>query len=70
METKRVWTPTEIRELRQDLGFSQKDFAGALGLSRQQTVSEWEVGLYRPSPMAKALLDFFTSRVKTMKKPA
>ena len=36
-----------MRALRRHLGLSQRDLAEELGV-RQQTVSEWETGLYRP----------------------
>jgi DNA-binding transcriptional regulator YiaG len=37
----------EIVALRRALGLSQAEFAHRLGV-RQQTVSEWETGRYRP----------------------
>jgi DNA-binding transcriptional regulator YiaG len=41
--------------LRKYLQFSQEDFAKELG-TRQQTISEWELGLYNPRGMSKKLL--------------
>lgn len=43
--------PDKIRELRQRLGINQKVLAEHLGVG-QNTISDWENGLYEPSPMA------------------
>src|SRR3972149_4101942 len=44
---KRGWEAEGVRALRRHLGLSQRQMAAELG-TRQQTVSEWETGLYRP----------------------
>ena len=41
------WTAESIRALRTHLGQSQAALSRELGI-RQQTVSEWETGMYRP----------------------
>ncbi len=41
------WEAASVRALRRHLGLSQGGMAAELG-TRQQTVSEWETGLYRP----------------------
>lgn len=41
----------KIKELRLKMGCDQARFAGLIGVS-QAIVSQWEVGRYRPSPMA------------------
>ena len=41
------WTAESIRALRSHLGQSQAALARELGI-RQQTVSEWETGMYKP----------------------
>jgi DNA-binding transcriptional regulator YiaG len=41
------YTAEAISALRRSLGLSQAEFARRLGV-RQQTVSEWETGRYRP----------------------
>ncbi len=41
------WTSESIRALRSHLGQSQAALARELGI-RQQTVSEWETGMYKP----------------------
>jgi DNA-binding transcriptional regulator YiaG len=43
-----VWNTELIKGLRQHMGLTQAQFAEVLGV-RQQTVSEWEVGLYEPT---------------------
>ena len=42
-----TWDKDSIKELRLKLGLTQTEFAYKLGC-RQQTVSEWELGLYVP----------------------
>src|SRR3989304_5818394 len=44
---RRDWEAEGVRALRRHLGLSQRQMAAELG-TRQQTVSEWETGLYRP----------------------
>jgi len=39
-----------IKAARLALGMSQSEFAKALGLSRKQTVSNWECGVKTPRP--------------------
>ena len=49
------WTPGTVRGLRRHLGLSQREFAQEMN-ARQQTVSEWETGRYRPrGPSARLL---------------
>jgi DNA-binding XRE family transcriptional regulator len=43
-----VWDRDLVRALRQHMELSQSRFAEELGV-RQQTVSEWETGIYAPS---------------------
>jgi len=47
-----------VAKLRAELGLTQAAFAGELGV-RQQTVSEWETGRYRPRGASARLLQFF-----------
>lgn len=49
------WGKKEIYRLRKKLGMTQEEFAKYLR-TRQATVSEWEGGLRKPSPMAQRLL--------------
>ena len=49
------WTAERVAELRTRLGLSQAAFAEELGV-RQQTVSEWETGRYRPRGASATVL--------------
>ena len=51
------WDAERVAALRGSLGLSQAAFAGELGV-RQQTVSEWETGRYRPRGASARLLSF------------
>ena len=59
----------EIRELRADLGISQKALAEAVGVSRQ-TINAIETGRYMPSlPLAFALAGYFESTIEEVFEP-
>jgi len=49
------WDKQCIRALRQHLGLTQQELADELG-TRQQTVSEWETGMYKPRGASSTLL--------------
>jgi DNA-binding transcriptional regulator YiaG len=49
------WDAGKVRALRQHLGLTQEEMARQLG-SRQQTISEWETGMYRPRGLSERLL--------------
>jgi DNA-binding transcriptional regulator YiaG len=52
---KYEWDAAKIKALREHLGMTQTEMSEELGV-RQQTVSEWECGVYRPrGPSAKLL---------------
>ncbi|MCH8346592.1 MAG: helix-turn-helix domain-containing protein [Chloroflexi bacterium] len=55
------WEATNIRALRRHLRLSQTGMAAELG-TRQQTVSEWETGLYRPRGASVRLLTILAER--------
>ena len=55
------WDAKGIRALRRHLGLTQEDLAQELGV-RQQTVSEWETGLYRPRGAARRMLHIIAER--------
>jgi len=57
------WSSQDIRELRLQLGWSQAEFARHLGC-RQQTISEWETGLYEPQNAYSKLLEIFSGRTE------
>jgi len=52
---KRKWDKESIRTLRQHLGLTQTMLAEELG-TRQQTISEWETGMYQPRGTSATLL--------------
>ena len=49
------WDADEIRRLREYVGLTQAELADELN-TRQQTISEWERGVYRPRGPAARLL--------------
>lgn len=52
---KPSWDAGSVRALREHLGLTQDALAEELG-TRQQTISEWERGLYRPRGTSVRLL--------------
>jgi DNA-binding transcriptional regulator YiaG len=56
------WNPGEIKALREHMGLSQGDLARELGV-RQQTISEWETGMYRPRRSTAKYLTMVAERV-------
>jgi DNA-binding transcriptional regulator YiaG len=52
---KQEWDSQRIRALRRHLGLTQQQLADQMG-TRQQTISEWEVGMYRPRGASATLL--------------
>ena len=61
MSRKAVWDASSIRALRGHLGLSQQDLASEIG-ARQQTISEWETGQYRPRGISERLLSLVAER--------
>ena len=49
------WDAGKVRALRRHLGQTQDEMARELG-TRQQTISEWETGLYQPRGLSERLL--------------
>lgn len=56
-----AWDAERVRALRQHLGMTQQEMAQELGI-RQQTVSEWERGVYRPRGGSSRLLSWVAER--------
>jgi DNA-binding transcriptional regulator YiaG len=50
------WDGPSTRALRRHLGFTQEEMGAHLGV-RQQTISEWETGVYAPRGGSVKLLD-------------
>ena len=55
------WNGQRVRALRRHLGLTQQKLAGELGI-RQQTVSEWETGMYQPRGTSATLLSIVAER--------
>jgi DNA-binding transcriptional regulator YiaG len=60
---KPAWDSIRIRRLRQHMGLTQSELADRLG-TRQQTISEWEVGMYQPRGTSNKLLSIIAERAK------
>ena len=56
-----AWDAPRVRALRERLRLTQQRMADELG-TRQQTVSEWETGLYRPRGASATLLGIIAER--------
>ena len=59
--TKKNWGCKRIQSLRRHLGLTQRQLADRLGI-RQQTISEWETGLYQPRGASSTLLSFIAEQ--------
>jgi DNA-binding transcriptional regulator YiaG len=55
------WNGQSIKALRQHMGLTQDGMASELG-TRQQTISEWERGLYQPRGASATLLTVVAER--------
>ena len=60
---KPVWNADGVRALRDHLGMTQEELADELNV-RQQTVSEWETGVYRPRGASERLLSMVAERAQ------
>jgi len=57
------WDGKRILALRHHLGLTQRELADKLG-TRQQTISEWETGMYNPRGASATLLSIIAERAK------
>ena len=57
------WNSQHIQALRRHLGLTQRELADRLG-TRQQTISEWENGLYEPRGASSTLLSIVAEQAK------
>ena len=57
------WDGERVRTLRRHLGLTQRELADQLG-TRQQTISEWEKGMYKPRGASSTLLSIVAERAK------
>ena len=62
-ERKPSWDAPAVRALRLHMKLSQDEMAAQLG-TRQQTVSEWETGRYRPRGASATLLSMIAERAE------
>lgn len=58
-----VWNAGGVKALREHLGMTQEQLADELNV-RQQTVSEWETGQYRPRGASERLLNIVAERAE------
>ena len=63
-EVSRIqWDGRRIQGLRRHLDLTQRELAGRLG-TRQQTISEWETGMYNPRGASVTLLSIIAEQTK------
>jgi len=55
------WEAASIRALRRHMSLTQYQMAEQLG-TRQQTISEWETGMYQPRGASATLLGMIAER--------
>ncbi|MBI4281885.1 MAG: helix-turn-helix transcriptional regulator [Chloroflexi bacterium] len=55
------WSAERVRALRAHLGLTQQQLSAELG-TRQQTISEWERGLYHPRGTSRTILNLIAER--------
>ena len=55
------WNAYTVHALRQHMGATQQEMAEETG-TRQQTISEWETGMYRPRGASQKLLSIIAER--------
>jgi len=68
MRKQTNWDSSSIRALRRHMKLTQSEMAVELG-TRQQTISEWEVGMYKPRGTSATLLTIIAERSDFKYKP-
>ncbi len=58
-----VWDAARVKALRDELGLTQQQLADRLGV-RQQTISEWEQGVYPPRRSSCMLLTMYAKEAR------
>jgi DNA-binding transcriptional regulator YiaG len=61
--SRKQWNSERIQALRRHLGMTQRELSNRLG-TRQQTISEWETGMYRPRGTSATLLSIIAEQAK------
>jgi DNA-binding transcriptional regulator YiaG len=62
-DVKAQWDADGIQALRRHLGLTQSELSEELG-TRQQTVSEWETGMYKPRGASAKLLSMIAEKAR------
>jgi DNA-binding transcriptional regulator YiaG len=57
------WDSQHIQALRRHMGLTQRELSDRLG-TRQQTISEWETGMYQPRGASATLLSLIAEQAK------
>jgi DNA-binding transcriptional regulator YiaG len=57
------WDGRRVQALRRHLGLTQRELSERLG-TRQQTISEWETGMYRPRGASAKLLSIIAEQAR------
>ena len=57
------WDGEQVQALRRHLRLTQRELAERLGV-RQQTISEWETGMYKPRGASVTLLSIIAERAR------
>ncbi|MDH5695684.1 MAG: helix-turn-helix domain-containing protein [Dehalococcoidia bacterium] len=63
------WDRKQVQALRHHLGLTQRELAERLGI-RQQTISEWETGMYKPRGASTTLLTIIAERARFKYQPS
>ena len=58
---ERQWDAERVKALRDHLGLTQQQMSEEMG-TRQQTISEWERGMYRPRGVSRTMLNIIAER--------
>ena len=61
--SRREWDRKRIQALRHHLDLTQHELAAKLG-TRQQTISEWETGMYKPRGASATLLSIIAEQAQ------
>ena len=62
-DNREQWNSERIQALRRHLGLTQRELSDRLG-TRQQTISEWETGMYQPRGASATLLSLIAEQAK------
>jgi len=60
---RKQWDRVRVQALRKHLGLTQHELSQRMG-TRQQTISEWETGMYQPRGTSAMLLTIIAEQAK------